>query len=197
MILDSRLSFDAHVAIVCKTCNYHIWAVWHICRLLPLNVVRTLACSIVSARLDYCNSVLYGAPTLPIQTLQRVQNSLARSATTAENITMLIHCLEDTIGCRTFKESSSKLQLWRIRYALLLCTDCCLTASVNPWQHCGRHLGRFHTYHKLELSTAVAPSVSMHQFYGTVCLLTLLTHIFNCFQNPFKTFLFHHACSAD
>ena len=24
VILDSRLSFDAHVAMVCKTCNYHI-----------------------------------------------------------------------------------------------------------------------------------------------------------------------------
>jgi len=25
VILDSRLSFDAHVAVVCKTCNYHIY----------------------------------------------------------------------------------------------------------------------------------------------------------------------------
>jgi len=25
VILDSRLSFDAHVATVCKTCNYHIF----------------------------------------------------------------------------------------------------------------------------------------------------------------------------
>lgn len=78
VILHSRLPFDAHVAIVCKTCNYHIWALRHIRRLLPLDVARTLACSTVNARLDYCNSVLYGASTLAIQKLQRVQNSLAR-----------------------------------------------------------------------------------------------------------------------
>ena len=57
VILDSRLSFDAHVAMVCKTCNYHIWALGHIRQLLPLDVARTLACSIVGARLDCCNSV--------------------------------------------------------------------------------------------------------------------------------------------
>jgi len=63
VILDSRLSFDAHVAMVCKTCNYHIWALQHIRRLLPLDVAWTLACSIVGARLDYCNLVLHSAPT--------------------------------------------------------------------------------------------------------------------------------------
>ena len=78
VILDSRLSFDAHVAMVCKTCNYHIWVLRHIRRLLPLDVARTLACYIVGARLDYCNSVLHGALTSSIQKLQRVQNLLAR-----------------------------------------------------------------------------------------------------------------------
>jgi len=64
--------------LVCKTCNYHMWALRHIRRLLPLDVERALACCIVGARLDYCNSVLYGAPTSSIQKLQRVQNSLVR-----------------------------------------------------------------------------------------------------------------------
>ena len=41
VILDCRLSFDAHVAMVCKMCNYHIWALRHIRRLLPLDVART------------------------------------------------------------------------------------------------------------------------------------------------------------
>ena len=36
VIVDSRLSFDAHIAMVCKTCNYHIWALRQIRRLLPL-----------------------------------------------------------------------------------------------------------------------------------------------------------------
>ena len=78
VVIDSRLTFNSHVAAVCKACNYHIWVLRHIRSLLPPPVVQTLACSIVGARLDYCNSVLYGAPKTSIARLQRVQNSLAR-----------------------------------------------------------------------------------------------------------------------
>jgi hypothetical protein len=78
VILDSRLTFNAHATAVCKAINYHIWALRHIRRLLPLEIAQTLACSIVGARLDYCNSVLYGAPKSTIIKLQRAQNSLAR-----------------------------------------------------------------------------------------------------------------------
>jgi len=31
VILDSRLSFAAHITAVCTACNYHIWALPHIC----------------------------------------------------------------------------------------------------------------------------------------------------------------------
>jgi len=48
VILDSRLSFDNHVTAVCRACNYHIWALRHIRLLLPDDVARTLACSIVN-----------------------------------------------------------------------------------------------------------------------------------------------------
>jgi len=57
-ILDSRLTFAAHVTAVCKACNYHIWALRHIRHLLTHDVANTLACSIVGARIDYCNSIL-------------------------------------------------------------------------------------------------------------------------------------------
>ena len=76
--LDSRLTFTAHVTAVCKACNYHIWALRHIRHLLTPDVANTLACSIVGARIDYCNSILYGASTSSITKLQRLQNSLAR-----------------------------------------------------------------------------------------------------------------------
>src|SRR5207247_3518149 len=41
-------------------------------------VANTVASSIVSTRLDYCNSLLYGTSVRNVQRLQRIQNSLAR-----------------------------------------------------------------------------------------------------------------------
>jgi len=61
-----------------KSNNFNIQALRHIRSMLDRTVANTVACSIVSTWLDYCNSVLYGALAQNIQRLQRVQNSLAR-----------------------------------------------------------------------------------------------------------------------
>jgi len=45
---------------------------------LPQDIAKTLASSIVSSRLDYCNAVLYGTPNLTTSKLHKVQNCLAR-----------------------------------------------------------------------------------------------------------------------
>ena len=87
VILDNRLSFDSHVTAICRACNYHIWALRHIRRLLPDDVARMLACSIVATRLDYCNSLLHGSSYGNITKLQRVQNSLARVVLQAPRLT--------------------------------------------------------------------------------------------------------------
>ena len=78
VVLDSHLNFSDHVNMVAKACNYHIWALRHIRHLLTENIAHTLACSIVTSKLDYCNAVLHGAPQKYVALLQRVQNNLAR-----------------------------------------------------------------------------------------------------------------------
>ena len=45
---------------------------------LPDDVTKTVACSIVNSRLDYCNSLLAGTSVSNLAKLQRVQNTLAR-----------------------------------------------------------------------------------------------------------------------
>jgi len=62
VIIDSRLSFDSHVRAVCRSCNFHMRALSHIRHLLSTQVAKTLACSIVCSRIDYCNAVLQHAP---------------------------------------------------------------------------------------------------------------------------------------
>ena len=48
---------------------------------LSPEVTNTVACAIVGARLDYCNSILYGTSKYNISRLQHVQNTLARVIT--------------------------------------------------------------------------------------------------------------------
>ena len=78
VVLDRHLNFSDHVNTVARACNYHIWALRHIRHLLTEDIAHTLACSIVTSKLDYCNAVLHGAPRKNIAVLQRVQNNLAR-----------------------------------------------------------------------------------------------------------------------
>ena len=54
--LDETLSFNSHVDNVCKAAHFHIRALRHIRRCIDDETARTVASSMVGARLDYCNS---------------------------------------------------------------------------------------------------------------------------------------------
>jgi len=69
---------DRHVSSVVSSCNFHIRALRHIRPRLALDAAKSVAVSIVGARLDYCNSLLHGTSQRNFDRLQRVQNSLAR-----------------------------------------------------------------------------------------------------------------------
>ena len=76
--LDQALSMDRHVSSIVSSCNFHIRALRHIRPRLTFDAAKSVAVSIVGARLDYCNSLLYGTSQRNFDRLQRVQNSLAR-----------------------------------------------------------------------------------------------------------------------
>ena len=82
VILDQRLTFNEHATAVVKSCNYHARAIRHVRHLLTESVAQTLACS-RNRRLDYCNSLLYGAPEATVDKLQRAQNNAARAVLSA------------------------------------------------------------------------------------------------------------------
>ena len=92
--LDSKLTFRPHISNLCKSCynstrmirsycwtaglSVHIRAIRHIRSTLTKNMSQTIACSLVSSRLDYANSLFVGVSDLELKRLQRIQNSLAR-----------------------------------------------------------------------------------------------------------------------
>ena len=63
VMLDRSLTFDKHILAVTWSCNFHAQAIRHIRHLFLTDLAQTLACSLIQTRLDYCNSVLYGAPS--------------------------------------------------------------------------------------------------------------------------------------
>jgi len=75
--LDPALTFNQHVTDVVRTCKYHTRALRHIRPLLTVAAAKSIA-TIVGARLDYCNSLLYGTSECNMDRLSRVQNPLVR-----------------------------------------------------------------------------------------------------------------------
>ena len=66
---------------VSKSCHFHIRDICRIRHLHPLSAATALANSLVSSKLDYCNSLYSGISQANLNKLQRIQNSLARVIT--------------------------------------------------------------------------------------------------------------------
>ena len=77
-ILDRHLTMDAHVNNVVSVCFKYLSDIGKIRNLLNEKDTKLLVHSVVSSRLDYCNSLLYGVNTSVINKLQKVQNAAAR-----------------------------------------------------------------------------------------------------------------------
>ena len=81
LIFDENLTSDSHVSAVYKNCFFHILALSVICLSMSAETAKMVACTIVSSRLDYCNSVLAGMSDSNFNRLERVQYALARVVT--------------------------------------------------------------------------------------------------------------------
>ena len=77
--IDCSLNFNKHVDGICRSSGYHIRALRHIRKYIDCDSAKSVACALVGARIDYCNSILHGTSQCNIDKLQRLQNSLARA----------------------------------------------------------------------------------------------------------------------
>ena len=76
--IDSSLAFNKHVSLICQFCQYHIRALRYIRPSLDANTTRLVGHALVSSRLDYANSIMYGMSKSLTAKLQHQQNTLAR-----------------------------------------------------------------------------------------------------------------------
>ena len=92
--LDKNFTFFVRLYQQCAAhAIYHMRDLRRIRRYLDLDSAKLLATALVSNRLDYCNSLLYGIADMDITILKRVQNRLARIVTKSPSFTRSVPLL--------------------------------------------------------------------------------------------------------
>ena len=76
---DSGNTFTSHITKVCCACFYHLKDFRCIRKFLSVETAALLTNSMISSRIDYCNSLLYGVNKYNVAKLQKIQNALCRN----------------------------------------------------------------------------------------------------------------------
>ena len=78
VILDKCMKLDYHISSVCKSTYFHLRNIDSIRGILSNDACAQFIHSLVTVRLDYCNSILYGLPDNSLYRSQKIQNTAAR-----------------------------------------------------------------------------------------------------------------------
>ena len=79
--MDTHASMEAHVNNVSRTAYYHLYNIGRIRCYLSQSAAEQLVHAFITSKLDYCNALLCGLPSLLTKKLQRIQNAAARIIT--------------------------------------------------------------------------------------------------------------------
>ena len=96
VMFDSHMKLEDQVQSICKSVNFHLRSIRSVRNSLTDEATAQLVHSLITSRLDYCNSLLYGLPDTLIIRLQRLQNIAARIVACcpkAEHITPVLYKL--------------------------------------------------------------------------------------------------------
>ena len=108
---------------------------------LTVDAAKTIVCSLVLSRLDYCNSILSGSLKCLIQKLQRVQNTAARITLRMPRTNILCLFWEYYIGYQYPVELLTRLTFYATLRWLLhiqnICQSCWM--CIHQQDHCAHH----------------------------------------------------------
>ncbi|KAJ8349808.1 hypothetical protein SKAU_G00249380, partial [Synaphobranchus kaupii] len=78
VVLDDRLDFKEHIRATARSCRFFLYNIRRIRPYLTTYSTQLLVQTMVTSRLDYCNSLLASLPACAILPLQLIQNAAAR-----------------------------------------------------------------------------------------------------------------------
>ena len=77
-MFDSHANMVTQINTICKNTHFHLRNISSVRSCLTESATAQLVHALVTSRLDYCNSLLYGVPECKTKKLQRIQNIAAR-----------------------------------------------------------------------------------------------------------------------
>ena len=95
--LDSERAMAAHVNGIVRSCFYQLRQLHSVRNSLTENAANTLVNALIVSRVDYCNSILYGASAVVTHRLQAVFNASARLITGCRRFDHITPALRDEL----------------------------------------------------------------------------------------------------
>ena len=90
---DDSLTMYFQINTVCKSVNFHLRIIWRIRRFITTEATHHIVRGLVFSRLDYANSLLFGAREADLTRLQRLQNKAARLVQSSTDLLRELHWL--------------------------------------------------------------------------------------------------------
>jgi len=115
--VDSTLSLKKHVNNITKCCFYKLYNMSKIRKCITEDAAKTMVHSLITSKLDYCNSILNGLPNTTLESLSRVQKAAARLITNKTKYDHISSSLKDLHWLPIKK---------RINYKILVLTFKCI-----------------------------------------------------------------------
>ena len=78
VVVNSSLSFRSHIDSIVKTCSFHIRNLYMIKDFVNKKNLVTLVHSLIISKVDYCNSLFIGLPSVILKKVQSVLNRATR-----------------------------------------------------------------------------------------------------------------------
>ena len=191
--MDEHQNMTTQINTICRSAHFHLRNIRSIRSLLPSPAAAQLVHSLITSRIDYCNSLLYGLPDNRRYPLQRIQNIAARivSLRSDRHITPILRDLH-----------------WlpikfRIIFKILLLTYKCVhglapnyLSNLIPMYHQNRNLRSTHQRRletpKTRLKTYGDRSFSFAapKEWNKLPLHIKISPSVDCFKSQLKTYLF-------